>query len=83
MQGARQRRPWPAGRQVGRRQVGTLALAHGVDIRMRIGVVGPGCIPRAGSLGSAAKKPNRKVTAFILWLREEAEKTPQFGTKAD
>ena len=32
---------------------------------------------------SAAKKPNRKVTAFTLWLRDEAEKTPQFGTKAD
>ena len=32
---------------------------------------------------SAAKKPNRKVTAFTFWLRDEAEKTPQFGTKAD
>ena len=28
---------------------------------------------------SAAKKPNRKVTAFKGWLEEEAEKTPQFG----
>ncbi|MEP9385808.1 LysR substrate-binding domain-containing protein [Mesorhizobium sp. KR9-304] len=28
---------------------------------------------------SAAKKPNRKVTAFKRWLAEEAEKTPQFG----
>jgi LysR family transcriptional regulator, glycine cleavage system transcriptional activator len=28
---------------------------------------------------SAAKKPNRKVTAFKHWLEEEAEKTPQFG----
>jgi len=28
---------------------------------------------------SAAKKPNRKVTAFKRWLEEEAEKTPQFG----
>lgn len=31
---------------------------------------------------SAAKKPNRKVTAFKSWLEEEAEKTPQFGAKA-
>jgi LysR family glycine cleavage system transcriptional activator len=31
---------------------------------------------------SAAKKPNRKVTAFKNWLAEEAEKTPQFGAKA-
>jgi DNA-binding transcriptional LysR family regulator len=29
---------------------------------------------------SAAKKPNRKVTAFKRWLEVEAEKTPQFGT---
>lgn len=28
---------------------------------------------------SAAKKPGRKVKAFTRWLREEAEKSPQFG----
>ncbi|MEW9807557.1 LysR substrate-binding domain-containing protein [Mesorhizobium marinum] len=28
---------------------------------------------------SSAKRPGRKVTAFKRWLREEAEKTPQFG----
>ena len=44
------------GRQVGRRQVGTLALAHGVDIRMRIGVVDPGRIRGAGSLAAAGQK---------------------------
>lgn len=32
---------------------------------------------------SAAKKPNRKVTAFKKWLEEEAAKTPQFGAKTD
>jgi DNA-binding transcriptional LysR family regulator len=30
---------------------------------------------------SAAKRPSRKVKAFVKWLAEEADKTPQFGTR--
>jgi hypothetical protein len=30
---------------------------------------------------STAKKPSRKVKAFMRWLAEEADKTPQFGTR--